>query len=34
MKRQGNAANPARFPEALHFAVEKHVAYRAENGAL
>jgi hypothetical protein len=34
MKRTGNAANPARFPRPLHFAVEKHVAYRTENGAL
>jgi hypothetical protein len=34
MERQGNAANPARFLRPLHFAVEKHVAYRTENGAL
>src|SRR5260370_9841647 len=39
MKRTGNAANPARFPRPLHFVVEKfvvekHVACRAENGAL
>jgi hypothetical protein len=39
MKRTGNAANPARFPRPLHFVVEKfvvekHVAYRTENGAL
>src|SRR5229473_1499680 len=34
MKRKGNAANPARFLRPLHFAVEKHVAYRTENGAL
>jgi hypothetical protein len=33
MKRTGNAANPARFPRPLDFAVEKHVAYRTENGA-
>jgi len=25
---------PRSVPEALHFAVEKHVAYRTENGAL
>jgi len=31
---EGNAANPARFLRPLHFAVEKHVAYRTENGAL
>jgi hypothetical protein len=30
MERQGNAANPARFLRPLHFAVEKHVAYRTE----
>jgi len=34
MKRQGNAANPARFLRPLHFAVEKYFAYRTENGAL
>ncbi|HXQ03475.1 MAG TPA: hypothetical protein VN831_01805 [Bradyrhizobium sp.] len=34
MKRKGNAANPARFLRPLHFAAEKHVAYRTENGAL
>src|SRR5882757_9205632 len=39
MKRTGNAANPARFRRPLHFVVEKfvvekHVACRAENGAL
>src|SRR5712691_1473695 len=34
MERQGNAANPARFLRPLHVAVEKHVAYRTENGAL
>jgi hypothetical protein len=33
MKRKGNAANPAWFLRPLHFAVEKHVAHRAEDGA-
>jgi hypothetical protein len=34
MKRECNAASPARFLRPLHFAVEKYVAYRTENGAL
>jgi hypothetical protein len=34
MKRAGNAAKPAWFLRPLHFAVEKNLAYRTENGAL
>jgi hypothetical protein len=34
MKRAGNAANRAWFLRHLHFAVEKYLAYRTENGAL